>query len=477
MVSEQSINGEKQKQPASGKYKSNTTSDKFKCMLWLAFVMQAGLLFFVEEKGLLAPASSLPSLQSKALNLDDFQKKQTKQSLPEQPPSTSKQQHQLSVQSKQPVPGSKFVDVLSISSLSRPEFSQSQKNTWASHPAVRDFTTVTEKDDPSPSCHLKYSTPQEASKYAMRCKTGFGKGTTANGKGKAWPKNNMVTNFFTNKYARPQWLAKKADAGAWLCAQRRMAAGLAKVGQLYRAGTTKELPEYLILADDDMYINMNLFDVYVLKAQNSNLLHQGEVIEAGANRTAKVFAGCVVVANPVDEFQFTFPFGGYGTFFNKGSIERLIMPLNCSSINERLSSTSTFEIGACHRLTSGEDLLSESHYFRDGMSLSDLMGALASKHSPYCMHSDWGVGYFINFYNVSGVRWDGPDAQGGWYPKNVAQNRLHPLLDQYSFIYKKKQKYMMGNCMLDGDTCNPRSMVCHYVNNTQMERLWKERMY
>ena len=338
------------------------------------------------------------------------------------------------------------VDILSISSVSS-SMSRVQQSTWGSHSKVRNFVVVTEDDDPDPSCHTNLT---EAGAYsaAILCKR----------KRRTWPKENFVTQHFIRQYARPQWLQKKANPVGWLCAQRRVAAGLAKLGRSYR--NSMSLPDYLMLVDDDTYVNMDLFEAQILTGSYT----EGEVDEEGANSTAKVYAGCVIVAGPAQVIQFTNPFGGWGTFFSKGAIERLITPLFCNQ-----AQPNTFEGRACSRITSGGDFLSESRYFKEGMSISDLMGAQAStgEHGSYCLHSDWAVGYFVNFYNISGVRWKGPEhSTAKWYPE-APQTRLHPAGSEDSFIYRRNG----GNCKAAGDTCTTSSLVCHYMNSTQMQRV------
>ena len=342
------------------------------------------------------------------------------------------------------------VDVLSISSVTRPEVNRAQRSTWASHSIVRNFHVVTEDDDPDPTC---YSNLTVADVYAQssHCRS----------KSKL-SKVNFLTQFAKTMFARRQWLQKKANPVGWACAQRRVAAGLAKLGRSYRKNKTVILPDYLVLVDDDTYINMNRFEGHLTNASLSTV---GEVREYGTDSSAKVYAGCVVVAAPGQLISFTFPFGGWGTFFSKGAIQRLITPLFCNQTQQRDS----FEEHACRRLHAGDDLLSESRYFKDGMSVSDLMGAQASKPGSYCLHSDWMVGYYVNFYNISGVRWDGPESARKWYP-DAPQTRLHPAGSLDSFIYRKPG----GNCKNDGGTCTSGSFACHYMSPKDMQRVHEE---
>ena len=369
-------------------------------------------------------------------------------------------------------------DVLTISSIERPEIVNAQRSTWGSHPTIRNFMEVNEKDDPDPQCRLKYNDTSLVDQYVDHCKR----------RRTAWPTRNNITSIFTSNFARKQWLQKKKNPGGWLCAQRRMAMGLAKL----RAKYEKEaIPDLLVLSDDDMYLNVDLLETDLdlmlsqstksitktntntLSAVEQNILMGGESIKAWADTDAKVYAGCLVISAPAPIVQFTFPYGGWGTFFTKGAIERLIQPLHCNA--DTKAPRSSFEEEACSRLAGGLhlDLLSESRYFEDGMSISDLMGALASNtKTPYCMHSDWAVGYFVNFYNISGVQWEGPDSdashgRSSWYP-DVPQTRIFPIgVGQKSWLYRQQ----LGNCRMVGENCNNSSLVCHYVSEMQMKRI------
>ena len=203
--------------------------------------------------------------------------------------------------------------------------------------------------------------------------------------------------------------------------------------------------------------------------------------ESDADPSAKVYAGCLVVHAPAQVTQWTFPFGGWGTYFTKGALERLILPLHCDDNNNSssssssnnttsdylLPSTASFRHGACSRLVAGDDLLSEAKFYKPGMTIADILGAQASvKEKPYCLHSDWSIGYYVNFYNISGIRWRGPESHISWYP-DAPQTRLHPL-SKDSFIYRNKG----GNCELRGDKCTANSMACHYMNETQMQHVY-----
>lgn len=85
---------------------------------------------------------------------------------------------------------------------------------------------------------------------------------------------------------------------------------------------------------------------------------------------------------------FNIPYGGFGTILNKAAIEQLSKPINCSGgTSERQ--------GVCSQLD--ENRIGEAAIFEDGMSLFELF-YLYSSVENFCFHSDWLVGYVLEFY-------------------------------------------------------------------------------
>jgi len=162
----------------------------------------------------------------------------------------------------------------------------------------------------------------------------------------------------------------------WICAQRRPGFGIGKRGQAYK--NSEELPDYLILIDDDTYINLDLFVSRMeTKDPSIPITYAGHIFK-------------------LDE-DYSFPWGGFGVIFSRGSLIKLIQPLHCvDDISYRYSNE--FETLACERLN--QNTFGEKALFKEGMSISDLAYAISAR--PYfCMHSDHLVGYFINHYLLS----------------------------------------------------------------------------
>lgn len=241
---------------------------------------------------------------------------------------SKQQQQQQSRRSQQQY----TIDVLIIGSKNNIERARAQRETWASHEAVRHFFLSTEDDDVDPICHQSLN-KTEAIKYVSnisnQCKDKYA----------YWKKKNLVhklTDKFRSEYARVQWLEKKANAMGWVCVQRRFITSLTELVEMYAAAAatadnTTALPDYLIFGDDDTYVNID----HIIELFLENPARQKD---AGMDLEAMVYppkdvpvvtAGCRV-DKPV---PFNFPFGGYGVFFSRGSLQKLIQPLQCYGDN------------------------------------------------------------------------------------------------------------------------------------------------
>ena len=144
-----------------------------------------------------------------------------------------------------------IIDVISIGCKSKEDYMRTQKQTWGLHPSIRNFWPITEMDDNNPYC--MYET--HIMNHLNMCKRRL----------------HNDSNFMRSVRDRLVWteeqmLSSKNPHG-WLCAQRRVGAGLAKVGKWYRdeilkrnGNVTGVLPDYLLLIDNDTFINAKYFN-------------------------------------------------------------------------------------------------------------------------------------------------------------------------------------------------------------------------
>ena len=201
--------------------------------------------------------------------------------------------------------------------------------------------------------------------------------------------------------------------------------------------------------DDDTYFNMEQFEQLVAQEEDATSRHD-----------PAVFAGCLVRV-PVMTLNFTFGFGGFGTIFNRASLQRLVEPIYCDNNSNHPQSKE-----ACAQVE--RNLIGEQKLFQDGMSVLELLKAFVN-YQPYrdfrnwtdgyCMHSDWVLGFFVNHYNISS------HVKEPWY-KNVPQSRMEEW--QGSVIYRRPE----GFCQNDHvDKCHPDSVACHYMTPEAMTNL------
>ena len=253
----------------------------------------------------------------------------------------------------------KKIDILQIGSKKQPDLMIAQQQSFGSHVAIRHIFNATEDDDADQLCNSQVL-KEDAMAISDFCRRGEHFDL----------KTHTLMRFMRNNYARPQWLEKKENPVGWLCAQKRPLHGLYKVIQMYR-NNDMELPDHLIVADDDSYYNIEEF----LKQYIDDTPEQ-----------PSVRAGCLV-RMPIHMINFTFPFGGYGLVFNRPSLKVLMEPIRCPRDTE-----------VCRRISDNQ--LGEQPVFQDGMALIDLMQAFASFQpysdfikekwtTGYCLHSDW----------------------------------------------------------------------------------------
>ena len=169
--------------------------------------------------------------------------------------------------------------------------------------------------------------------------------------------------------------------------------------------------------------------------------------------------------------NFSFPWGGFGTFFNSHAIRRLFRPIQCnaSSPEDVVRHRKSFEMRVCERVA--QNLLGEASLFRSGMSVGDLGIALA--HLSSCLHGDWLVGYLVNFYFLSSKVQDphyaGVDHARLWH--TAGSSFVPGLAEEYG----RKLNGRNGHCTANKnrpELCSPaKSLVCHGVNASRMAAL------
>ena len=355
---------------------------------------------------------------------------------------------------KMHLPSSYSIDVLVVGSKLKRQAAQAQFDSWGSHKSVRHFVLSTEDDDVDPNCHATI-TWDDVVNQAKTCRKLYWSSVGA---------LNKLTKYLKVNYASTKWLKSKKNAAGWLCAQRRFISSFTKLVDMY---TPQTLPDYLIVADDDTYINMEHIEEYLIR-QPARLEQQGLNQDDGivpSHNTPVVFAGCKI-RSPVHQIFFTVPYGGFGTFFSKGSLKRWTQPLYCNN------TANEYENNLCQKMLRKSEhsypisaTIGEEKYYVTGDSLNDVFGKYTHLEKNFCFHSDWTFGYFANFLNISRACHPKSDWVAEQHPESMT-NRLHDIMG--SEVYGSTT----GQCQNSRDNkgCHSNATVCHYINETEM--LW-----
>ena len=317
------------------------------------------------------------------------------------------------------------VDILSIGSVLKQDYHQAQMRTLAQHPSVRHFFPITEKNDTDANCFMELTTDQ-LDKIIDFC-------------------SNTEKESFVSTTLRKNLFHPKRHTG-WMCAQKRPLDGLYQVMEKYR---TKEItiPDYLFIIEEDTFLNVDALLVDLLRNYPSD---KPNAI-AGCSRDFLKTAGI------------TFPENGFGSYFTKAAIERFIAPFYCDGRDQQ----STLN---CWR--KNVNALGEKTYYKEGMSVHQLMHAFTTAHeftkvqewsgSGYCMHADHALAYFTNFYHIPV-----PDnyLKKGEKPKDKIRRK-------HSFIGLQGRK--VSECSNIREECTAKARICHEIQPAQMDRMHRE---
>jgi len=341
-----------------------------------------------------------------------------------------------------------LLDALSVGTQYNLKLLEAQSQTWASHRSIRHYFAATELDDADKTC---YKTLNRAmiEQIVDLCVNE-----------QPLVKERGMRIQYKKSFSKGQFMQRGAG---WMCAQQRFAVAVETLGNLYRKQLQVEgwtLPDFILMQDDDTYYNMVKIEDFLIDKDPSIPLAE---------------APCLI--RHTQEYDFSFPWGGkcvgrlvfgetrvckvsenlpffssgYGFILSRGAIENLIRPIYCNNTSE----SDEFERNVCSRLE--DDVLGERQYFRNGMSVSDLMGAqvrnnfftrFSRENWAYCLHGDWVLGYFVNYYYISS-----PTKDAGF--ENVPEVRIEGTLGG---TFKEDK----GNCIYGSvDMCTEAAHVCH----------------
>lgn len=344
------------------------------------------------------------------------------------------------------------IDIISVGSIHRLQTLDAQKRTFGSHSWVRNMIFVTEHNDTEANCHVDFSV-DKLDKLRQYC-----------------AKADNVSKV--SRQLRTDLFGPSNHTG-WMCAQKRPIDGLQIALEKYKAAkllgdtSTAALPDYLMIIDDDTYLNINA-------------LVSPEFMAAYPPHEKHIVSGCTYM-RPAS-LQFIFSVGGVGTFLSRGLVERLMKPIRCEKKFglDGKSFEDAFTRWACWRLD--QNHIGEKYFFQEGMSVGDLMYAYTSglslteveswKHDAgYCLHSDHTTGYFFSFYHLS-------------VPEELLQSIDIPtdtMRKRFPFVKlfgldggPLDHSGRGGQCDNLRQICTPESRICHYTEPALMNRVFAQ---
>ena len=141
------------------------------------------------------------------------------------------------------------------------------------------------------------------------------------------------------------------------------------------------------------------------------------------------------------------PYGGFGTVLNKASLEQLSQPIYCDD-------SSPNHEAICSQIKRNN--IGEATIFSNGMTIFQLFYLYSSLES-FCFHSDWVLGYILEFY------------------VNAISDDLGTRKDTRDSNLVSVEKYpFCGNITVDTRTirpCTVESKTCHNQDPQDMEVL------
>lgn len=324
------------------------------------------------------------------------------------------------------------IDVVSIGSMHRPGYQDAQQAIFT----ARRFFRVDERNDTEKDCQgLSWTQLERIVEHCHR-----------------EPTNHTHLDRSRPMFCTIKDLKAKANAAGWMCAQKRLVDGL-------RLALQGDLPEYLVVVDDDTWIQWSVVVAHWIAEYPSH--------------RAAVVPGCRLhFVDGKRDYDATFALGGFGTVLTRAALERLVRPLDCAS-----PSADAWVQAACLRVE--ENQIGERSLFRPGMSVADLLFRYTFgqpfadvenwNEVGFCFHSDLILGYFVNYYGIA----DG-----------IGVDRLGVYRDSEKSFRKKVHRRrgwdlkFSGECNHEYDAkCDENAHLCHYVTPEHMWELHRKQSH
>jgi hypothetical protein len=262
---------------------------------------------------------------------------------------------------------------------------------------------------------------------------------------KGWKKS--MKHFIGKGYT----IAKENAGGmeSLFCAQDRVGHALVWLKKLY-AMRKDNLPDYLLLEDDDTYFDLASFEDYVMRK------------ELDPSKT-EMHGACLFRQSGY--IKWSFPYGGFGMGFTRASIERLLCPIHCKNT----TSENEFIQGPRMMPKSDEEPNRRTSRVSGRNEYRRRVFHVNSALRMFCIHSDWLTGYIANFYGLSERDADTEDEEDremrmygmAVWPEQCG-NRTMICVDRSDVCHRQGPHALQHFAMISYSSTQPRA-CCHWI--------------
>jgi hypothetical protein len=134
------------------------------------------------------------------------------------------------------------VDIISLGSITRMDYLTAQISTWASHRMVRHFWGLSEVQDYDPQCGEM--SVHEIHSIVEKCKA------------QNHSELSKMSTFLAEFYGVSEGNRVRSNDPGWICALRRVGRAFGWLHSVYLNSKDSSLPDYLLMVDDDTYVDM-----------------------------------------------------------------------------------------------------------------------------------------------------------------------------------------------------------------------------
>ena len=358
----------------------------------------------------------------------------------------------LEIRSRERPRAAYVIDVLSVGRKEDASVLQTQRQTWASHEAVRRFDIAIHGEYDDPKCD-RNMTSDEVEQHLFTCRNE-----------RYWNRIGASIDHFTKMVMQvayePNYVMSKPNPAGWTCAQRHIAKSF--IAQVSKYNSFEAFPDYLIVVDSDTYLDIDELTKFLF----------GNPYRVPSYDEPVIWAGCKMnFGNPKHNAAFTTPYGGFGTVFSQRSLRLMNAPLYCANTLV----PSALERTICNKFTHRANFsypvsttIGEQRFFSPGDSITDVFRKYLHEIKPFCLHSDHLYAYLATFLRLSRIPVEGDAGHSRW---GMLQefNRLHSI---------KGNEVHVGageTCPNDG-SCNSNAIVCHRMSSDDMMRVHRSRL-